>query len=77
MSYQFLSATGGRSECFRFYEEMMLCVKKEGVHRNIYKCDNERQDFHECINNEKKVTFAVTFLGKAGNKYRSSYSTVL
>lgn len=55
MAYQFLGNNGGRSDCFHFFEDMMICVKEEGIHQQVYKCHKVREDFHECVNNEKKV----------------------
>ena len=57
MSFQFNTSTdGGRTPCYRFFEDLMLCVKVEGIHRTIYKCHEQREDYHECITNKKKVS---------------------
>ena len=55
MSEVFIGNFGGRSTCYRFFEDLMLCIKREGVHRQMYACVPEKQDYDECVMNDKKV----------------------
>ena len=55
MSGLFLGNHGGRSHCYRFFEDMMLCVKEEGIHRQMYKCREPKADYYECLLHKKKI----------------------
>lgn len=59
MSFEFMGNTGGRTPCYRFFEDMLLCVREEGMHRQMYKCHKEKEDFRECVQNGKKVSSSI------------------
>ena len=62
MSGLMLGNHGGRSHCYRFFEDMMLCVKEEGIHRQMYQCTKPKEDYYECILHKKKVLIFIVFL---------------
>ena len=57
MSDGFIADTGGPHHCYRFFEDLMLCAKKHGMDKVLYKCHEQREDYYECILPYKKVIF--------------------
>ena len=55
MEFEKIGLNGGRTPCFRFWEDMMICIKEESIHRSFYKCNKEKADYEECLHNTKLV----------------------
>ena len=47
---------GGPSKCARFYNELVSCAKEAGRNDYYWKCQNEREDYVECLHNKKAVS---------------------
>ena len=62
MEFQKIGLNGGRMPCFRFWEDMMICIKEESIHRSFYKCNKEKADYKECLHNTKLVRSCKHFL---------------
>jgi len=46
MSGLHIGNNGGRSHCYTFFEDWMLCIKDEGIHRQMFKCVPQKEDYH-------------------------------
>ena len=62
MEFQKIGLNGGRMPCFRFWEDMMICIKEESIQRSFYKCNKEKADYKECLHNTKLVRSCKHFL---------------
>jgi len=60
MSVDYVGDRGGRQVCWHFFEDMMMCVKEESIHRQLFKCRSQREDYMECMNHKKKYAKLTT-----------------
>merc|ERR1712189_55931 len=44
---------GGTTRCYRFYQELMECGRVAGPNDHYFKCQNEREDYIECLHQKK------------------------
>lgn len=46
---------GNRSRCSAFWDDLMACVQQVGRNDQWKKCQNEREDYFECLHHKKLV----------------------
>ena len=46
---------GNRSRCSAFWDDLMGCVEQVGRNDQWKKCQNEREDYFECLHHKKLV----------------------
>ena len=46
---------GNRSRCSAFWDDLMSCVEQVGRNDQWKKCQNEREDYFECLHHKKLV----------------------
>ena len=46
---------GNRSRCSAFWDHLMSCVEQAGRNDQWQKCQNEREDYFECLHHKKLV----------------------
>ena len=54
---------GNRSRCSAFWDDLMSCVEQVGRNDQWKKCQNEREDYFECLHH-KKLVWNETYLFK-------------